>query len=660
MAHSVLRTLFLALMVGCLASAGCVVGDDVSFAPGDEDISGAVDGPGALDVQSAGKRPGVARVPVVNVDKGDGVGVGEWVNAGDDFRPGGSPARGDIDELDSAAANAAEPALNPLEQVPWAPDPGREYILTNLASKTPMASRRGYGRPYQGTIGDVSDNTRWVFTPVEGVPGVYFIDRASGGPNSRLQVGDFSGPRMRAGSYTGDWVRFRLVDAGNGKHYIESLAADPFKPRISFGSDGTITAVNSNSNGWLKKFIIKESEEIINDVPWETAGDQNAMHEIKAGKGGQLSRIDGTWYWVGTDPNIDLGGLDGNGGDLHLYASDTLGHETWRYLGVVVDADACQKPAGNCKLVQHPGPGERYFVIICKSNAIYKSRMVDGVHSITGPYDKQDGTNIESYRRRHTYDGEGELVEGSFRHKFGGGSLFIDDDGSAYFITSRKNTDYRLANLPGTNRNVGIYKLQDDWLDFEAGTAEVYYGPNVGREAMFLLKRRGVYFMMSSHTSGWDPSKTYYRTATNLAGPWSDERELRFVPALRERDGAWWTVKSHGVQFRYMINLGHDKWMYGGDRYPDEEAEKCLRELGESECPMNNADEPAESCDPPKWKAEYGRHMRLPVVWGDDNIPRVFWRKKWNVGTFDYTDIDASIETHCPIPGVDSFDVVCP
>lgn len=659
MAHSVSRALWLSWALGCLVVAGCVEGDEAASAfPGDEGISGAVDGPGALDVQSAGKRPDVARVSVVNVDKGDGVGIGGRVNAGGDFRPGVSAARGELDGSESAAVNAAEPALDPLNQVPWVPDPGKEYILTNLAEKTPLASRRGYSRPYQGAIGEVSDHTRWVFTPVEGSPGVYFIERASGGSNSRLQVGDVSGPRMRPASYTGDWVRFRLVDGGNDKLYIESLAADPSKPRIAFGHDGTITSVTSNSNGWLKKFIIKESEEIINDVPWETAGDLSPRHVIKAGKGGQLTRIDGTWYWVGTDPNIDRGGLEGHGGDLHLYASDTLGHETWRYLGVVVDADACQKPAGNCKLVRHPGPGERYFVIVCKSNAIYKSRMVDGVHSITGPYDKQPGANIESYRRRHTYDEEGELVEGSFRHKFGGGSLFIDDDGSAYYITSRKNIDHALANLPGTNRNVGIYKLQDDWLDFEEGTAEVYYGPNVGREAMFLLKRRGVYFMMSSHTSGWDPSKTYYRTATSLAGPWSEEQELLFVPALRERNGDWWTVKSHGVQFRYMIDLGNDKWMYGGDRYPDEEAEQCLRELGESECVTPNVIE--DSCDPPVWKAEYGRHMRLPVVWGDDNIPRVFWREKWNVGTFDYTDINARVETHCPIPGVDTFDVVCP
>ena len=46
--------------------------------------------------------------------------------------------------------------------------------------------------------------------------------------------------------------------------------------------------------------------------------------------------------------------------------------------------------------------------------------------------------------------------------------------------------------------------------------------------------------------------------------------------------------------------------MFGGDRYPVE--------------------------DPENWpNPEYGRHIRMPVVWTDD-VPTVYWRAEWHLG----------------------------
>ena len=41
------------------------------------------------------------------------------------------------------------------------------------------------------------------------------------------------------------------------------------------------------------------------------------------------------------------------------------------------------------------------------------------------------------------------------------------------------------------------------------------------REAPALMKRNGVYFILSSTTSGWDPNQVCFGTATSLSGTWS-------------------------------------------------------------------------------------------------------------------------------------------
>jgi len=353
---------------------------------------------------------------------------------------------------------------------------------------------------------------------------------------------------------------------------------------------------------------------IINNQRWlDTDG-----LEIAAGRGGHLSKINGTWYWIGTNPDIIFGG------DLHLYSSDTFGEGTWAHHGVMVSADPGATPARNCRLVKHP---DGHYVIVGKGNlvtgepgiAIYSAAKVDG------PYTRAPTPNVGAYQRLPTFDNAGSAVPGAYRHKFGGGSLFVDDDGSAYYITSRKNLDWKIApagtGIVRNNRNVGIYKLRADWLDFEENTAEVYWGPNMFREAMFLFKRNNTYYMSSSHTSKWRPSDTYYRTAAKLSGPWSDEAKVAFVPAL---NAVGRSVRSHGCQFRYFIDVGDNEWMFGGDRYPVE--------------------------DPETWPdPDKGRHIRMPVVWHDD-VPTVYWRHKWDVGSYQFTNTTS--EPHDQVPGV--------
>ena len=489
----------------------------------------------------------------------------------------------------------------------WDPDPDKEYTITNVKYSTPLIANGNLNKPDQGDSGEDSLDSRWVFTPVPGDPKYYFIDRAAGGSRTRLQAGNKEAT-MRPSDKTGEWVRFSLTDAGNGEFFLDSKAGPKRgSRRIDFKDDGSVGIVHTNKGGWSKKFRIEDipkAVNIVNDKPWkDTEG-----NEIKAGKGGQLTKIDGTWYWIGTDPNND--------GHLHLYSSETLGDGTWKWRGQVAEAE--NDWAANCKLVKHP---DNYYIIVCKGQAFFKSDTVDGWYESTNP------KNVWKYAKRPTF-ANGELVQGLYKHKFGGGSLFIDDDGeSAYYITSRMNREWKEAqkenpSVHKRDRNVGIYKLNKEWTDYEEENAEVYWDSNIDREAMFLFKRKNRYYMTASHTSNWKPSDTYIKTSTSL-DDWGPEKQLEFVPAKTRNNKS---VKSHGCQQRYLVDLGDDRWMFGGDRYPDEGYDI--------------------------WYAKYGRHIRMPVVWSNGKVPMptVYWRSVWEVGAYDYTNTKS--EKHDPVPGV--------
>ncbi len=87
---------------------------------------------------------------------------------------------------------------------------------------------------------------------------------------------------------------------------------------------------------------------------------------------------------------------------------------------------------------------------------------------------------------------------------------FIDDDGSAYLIfEDRPYKGFR------------IVKLSDDYLNLTEicliqapleGGAMVHY--------------KGLYYAIGSGLTAWDPNPNKYATAKNLAGPWSDFKDI--------------------------------------------------------------------------------------------------------------------------------------
>jgi hypothetical protein len=76
-----------------------------------------------------------------------------------------------------------------------------------------------------------------------------------------------------------------------------------------------------------------------------------------------------------------------------------------------------------------------------------------------------------------------------------------------------------MVSAANENFDLHIYRLTPDYRGVAALVANPWPGGH--REAPALFKRNGVYFMLTSGATGWQPNQARYATATSVAGPWS-------------------------------------------------------------------------------------------------------------------------------------------
>jgi hypothetical protein len=88
---------------------------------------------------------------------------------------------------------------------------------------------------------------------------------------------------------------------------------------------------------------------------------------------------------------------------------------------------------------------------------------------------------------------------------------FMDDDGSGYLIfESRPSGGFYLA------------RLADDFLTVDR---QVFFF-HEPLEGGALVHYQGLYYVIGSLMSGWDPNPNKYATAAKLEGPWSDFKDI--------------------------------------------------------------------------------------------------------------------------------------
>lgn len=160
--------------------------------------------------------------------------------------------------------------------------------------------------------------------------------------------------------------------------------------------------------------------------------------------------------------------------------------------------------------------------------------------------------NGRDYREARVVVATSDRIDGAYRyqadfrplgHESRDMTLYVDDDGVAYLISAARS-----------NYDLNIYRLDASFTRVER-LATVLRGWH--REAPALFKRQGVYFLITSGATGWQPNRAAYQTAPAITGPWTAP-----VP--------FGDARTYNSQSTYVLPVtarGRTSWLYMGDQW---------------------------------------------------------------------------------------------
>lgn len=216
--------------------------------------------------------------------------------------------------------------------------------------------------------------------------------------------------------------------------------------------------------------------------------------------GGGMIKANGYYYWFGENRNAN-----GTFKAVSVYRSSDL--KNWEYRNdVLTSSSATELNISNIerpKVIYNSATG-KYVLWMHKENgldygearvAVATSSTVDGNYTYVGSY------------RPLGYDSRDMTV--------------YNDNGTAYLISATR-----------VNADLNIYKLTPDFLSVESLVTTLW--PGQYREAPALFKKDGVYFLIPSGATGWNPNQAKYATAPVLqahgAALATSETAQRMVP----------------------------------------------------------------------------------------------------------------------------------
>ncbi|MXV50101.1 family 43 glycosylhydrolase [Pedobacter sp. HMF7647] len=248
--------------------------------------------------------------------------------------------------------------------------------------------------------------------------------------------------------------------------------------------------------------------------------------------GGGIIYQSGTYYWFGEHK---IAGDAGNKAEVgvHCYSSKDL--YNWKDQGIALNVS---NTPGNdiekgCILerpkVVYNKKTKKYvmwFHVELKGKGYSAARAgVATSDKVTGPYQF-----LKSYRPNPgempfypagTPDSEkincvkpASKTDGFFCRDLPGGQMardmtvFVDDDGKAYHVFSSEE-----------NFTLQIAQLSDDYTSHTGKFIRVHAGHQT--EAPTLFKRNGIYYMIGSGCTGWDPNAARWFSAKSIWGPWT-------------------------------------------------------------------------------------------------------------------------------------------
>ncbi|MCR5333450.1 MAG: family 43 glycosylhydrolase [Bacteroidaceae bacterium] len=259
---------------------------------------------------------------------------------------------------------------------------------------------------------------------------------------------------------------------------------------------------------------------IRNGQPWyDTQGNPVQAH------GGNFLIEDGIVYMVGEDRSHSWHP------DVNLYHSRDM--EIWEYDGKIIENGVTTPELGTTRMIERPKllhcPNTGRYVIWCHYEASDYSASEVGVFSsehITGPYRLEWCGRPLGIKSRDC-------------------NVFVDDDGTAYFISTIEE-----------NQHLGLFRLSDDYIRPLECTVLMR---GLRREAPAIVRVDSLYYMLSSACTGWDPNQCMLSTSNSLTEGWS-----HLVPV---GDKIAYDTQASSI---LTLRKGRRKqYLYVGDRWKD-------------------------------------------------------------------------------------------
>lgn len=158
-------------------------------------------------------------------------------------------------------------------------------------------------------------------------------------------------------------------------------------------------------------------------------------------------------------------------------------------------------------------------------------------------------------------------------------TLYVDDDGKAYHIYSSEE-----------NLTLHIAELTDDYQGHTGKYIRIF--PTGHNEAPAIFKKDGIYWMITSGCTGWDPNEARMFSAASIWGPWTPHPN----PCRGEN-----AELTFGGQSTYILKR-----------------------------PQESKDQYIFMAD--VWRPEYpidARYIWLPIQFDSDGVPVIEWENEW-------------------------------
>lgn len=268
-----------------------------------------------------------------------------------------------------------------------------------------------------------------------------------------------------------------------------------------------------------------------NESEWITISNGDMWRDLDGNDvqahGAGFLQVGDTWYMIGEDRTQQWNP------DVNMYSSKDL--VNWKFERKIIENGVTHPDLGKTRMIERPK------LLYCAKTGKY----VVWCHWESSNYGASEAGVFVS-----------DTVNGPYKFHWGGRPLgvksrdcnvFVDDDGTAYFISTIEE-----------NQHLGLFKLSDDYLSAIEYTELFKYQ---SREAPAIVKVDGLYYMLSSACTGWDPNPCKLSCSKSLTEGWSELKQIGDDIAYDTQAASILTIK--GTEKTTYLYVG-DRWMDPG------------------------------------------------------------------------------------------------